>query len=99
MRTSFWPGFKPSSTNQPSDSGWANSISCRRNNSALVRHEGEVFVYVQTSDELFLRQEIELDHPLSEGWFVDEGLKPGQKLVLTGAQQLLSEELKGEGRE
>ena len=75
----------------------ANGVLVPR--SALVRHEGEVFVYVQTSDELFLRQEIELDHPLSEGWFVDEGLKPGQKLVLTGAQQLLSEELKGEGRE
>ena len=64
--------------------------------SALVRHEGEVFVYVQVSDELFEKKEIELDHPLSGGWFVAEGLKKGERIVVSGAQQLLSEELKGE---
>jgi hypothetical protein len=67
--------------------------------SALVRHEGEVFVYVQTATNLFLRQEVELKRPLPEGWFVDEGLKAGQKIVVTGAQQLLSEELKSQGGE
>jgi hypothetical protein len=66
---------------------------------AIVRHEGEAFVYVQTGDELFLRKEIELHHPTAKGWFTDEGFKPGEKLVIVGAQQLLSEELKGEGGE
>ena len=66
---------------------------------ALVRHEGEVFIYVQTGDETFERKEIELDHPLADGWFVHEGLKAGDKLVVVGAQQLLSEELKGRGGE
>ena len=39
--------------------------------------------------------------PNSQGirWFVDEGLKPQQKIVVTGAQQLLSEELKEYGAE
>jgi hypothetical protein len=63
---------------------------------AIVRHEGEAFIYVQAGDEQFERREIELEHPLEKGWFV-EGLKPGTKIVVTGAQQLLSEELKGEG--
>ena len=67
--------------------------------SAIVRHEGEAFVYVQTSEGLFLRKEIELHHPTAKGWFIDEGLKPGDKVVTVGAQQLLSEELKGEGGE
>ena len=65
---------------------------------AIVRHEGEAFVYVQTGDETFERKEFELEHPLEKGWFTEE-LKPGVKIVVTGAQQLLSEELKGEGGE
>ena len=63
---------------------------------ALVRHEGRAFVYVQTTDETFQRFEVGLRHPLATGWFTDE-LKPGVKVVISGAQQLLSEELKGEG--
>ncbi len=66
---------------------------------AIVRHEGEAFVYVQTTEELFLRKEVELHHPAAKGWFTDEGFKPGDKVVTVGAQQILSEELKGEGGE
>ena len=66
--------------------------------SAIVRHEGEAFVYFQTGEETFIRQEVELAHPLEEGWFAPaEGLPADPKVVLAGAQQLLSEELKGEG--
>lgn len=68
--------------------------------SAIVRHEGEAFVYFQTGEETFIRQEVELAHPLEEGWFAPaEGLPADAKVVLAGAQQLLSEELKGEGGE
>lgn len=63
---------------------------------ALIRHEGEVFVYVQSSDDTFVRREARLDRPGAEGWFVREGLKPQDKVVTAGAQQLLSEELKGQ---
>jgi hypothetical protein len=65
---------------------------------AIVRHEGEAFVYVQTSHETFARKATELHHPLPAGWFTDE-FKAGTKIVTNGAQQLLSEELKGEGGE
>ena len=67
--------------------------------SALVRHEGEAFIYVQRSPGLFERREVELAHPLEKGWFVAEGLKAGESIVISGAQQLLSTELKGEGGE
>lgn len=63
---------------------------------AIVRHEGEAFIYVQSGADRFERKEMALEHPLEKGWFI-EGLKPGTKIVTTGAQQLLSEELKGEG--
>ena len=36
--------------------------------SALVRHEGEAFVYVQRGPEMFLRVEVELEHPLEKGY-------------------------------
>jgi hypothetical protein len=61
---------------------------------AIVRHEGELFVYVQTDEETFRRQEIEAERPIEDGWFVRSSLAPTDKVVLTGAQQLLSEELK-----
>lgn len=67
--------------------------------SAIVRHQGESFVYVQTAPDQFLRKEVELQHPATNGWFTRDGLKPGDRLVTVGAQQLLSEELKGEGGE
>lgn len=63
---------------------------------AIVRHDGEAFIYVQNGDDQFAREKIELEHPVEKGWFVD-GLKPGIRIVIIGAQQLLSEELKGEG--
>ena len=64
---------------------------------AIIRHEGEAFVYLQTGAQTFVRKEIELDRPLEHGWFVTEGLKARDKVVVVGAQQLLSEELKGQG--
>ena len=66
---------------------------------ALVRHEGDVFVYVQTGDENFQRRKIELDRPAESGWFVTNGVAAREKIVIVGAQQLLSEELKSQGGE
>jgi hypothetical protein len=63
---------------------------------AVVRFKGAAWVYRQSSDDSFQRLEVSLEAPLKEGWFVSQGLQPQDKLVITGAQQLLSEELKGE---
>ena len=62
---------------------------------AIVRHEGEAFIYLETKAGEFTKKEIELEHATPGGWFVHEGLKAGEKIVITGAQQLLSEESKG----
>ena len=63
--------------------------------SAIVRHEGEAFIYIASKDTEFTKKEIELEHATPGGWFVHEGLKAGEKVVVSGAQQLLSEEGKG----
>ena len=67
--------------------------------SAVVRFNGATWVYLQTGDDTFERVEVALDRPLDVGWFVAKGLKADAKIVTVGAQQLLSEELKGQGGE
>lgn len=64
---------------------------------ALLRHEGEHFVYVQNTDEIFERKEVELARPAEKGWLLHEGLTGQEKVVVAGAQLLLSEELKASG--
>ncbi len=84
-------GFLPSSG--AAEPGW------RLPPSALVRHEGSVWFYMQTGDETFERQSAKLERRLTDGWFVSEGVEATNKLVITGAQMLLSEQLKGAGGE
>lgn len=65
--------------------------------SAVVRFGGSTWIYRQTGEGTFERQRVNLDTPTAKSWFVAAGLKPTDKVVTTGAQQLLSEELKGQG--
>ena len=65
---------------------------------AVVRVEGAGWMYVQNAGgEGFTRIEIPLDHPTEAGWFVTKGATATDHVVTTGAQQLLSIELKGQG--
>jgi hypothetical protein len=66
--------------------------------SAIVRFNGATWVYLQAAEEVFQRKEVTLENPLENGWFVSTGLKPQDKVVTIGCQQLLSEELKGQGQ-
>jgi hypothetical protein len=65
----------------------------------VVRHDGETFVYVRTGAETFERRRVELGRAEAGGYLVLGGLKAGEKVVDTGAQQLLSAELKAGGGE
>jgi hypothetical protein len=60
---------------------------------AILRHNGSTWIYVQRGEDTFARLEVALETPLANAWFVGHGLKPGEKAVVTGAQQLLSAEL------
>lgn len=63
--------------------------------SAMVQTDGATWIYVQSADEQFTRKQVALDHPVEDGWFITNGVVAGEKVVVTGAQSLLSEELKG----
>ncbi len=65
--------------------------------SAVVRVNGATWVYLQNGGDEFERVEVALDRLLDSGWFVAKELKADAKIVTVGAQQLLSEELKGQG--
>src|SRR5512133_2949124 len=70
---------------------------------AVVRHVGADWIYVQRTEDSFERILVRLGGALAEGWFIandkDARLKPGDSVVISGAQQLLSEELKGQQAE
>ncbi len=61
---------------------------------AVVRSAERAWVYAQTGDTSFVRREIVLHHPAAGGWFVTHGVAATDRLVITGAQALLSEERK-----
>lgn len=65
--------------------------------SAVVWSEGKAWVYVQTSPEKFVRRPLGPEFPFDGGFFVSQGLVPGDKVVVTGAQTLLSEEISPKG--
>ncbi|MEO6183249.1 MAG: hypothetical protein ABIP71_09165, partial [Verrucomicrobiota bacterium] len=62
--------------------------------SAIVRFGGKGWIYLQTDSQTFLRRELPLDHPMDSCWFVPKEFKAGEKVVVIGAQTLLSEEQK-----
>ncbi len=71
---------------------------------AVVRSEGVSWVYVpaEAGENQFHRKLVQLGAPLENGWFVGEGFSSGDEVVVTGAQQMLSEEMKtrlGQGEE
>jgi multidrug efflux system membrane fusion protein len=61
--------------------------------SAVVWSEGKAWVYQQTAADRFTRRAVPTDISVEKGFFVTEGFSPGDKLVVQGAQALLSEEL------
>lgn len=62
---------------------------------AVVRANGRGWAYVKNADgESFTRKPVALDHPVEHGWFAADGFRPEDQVVTTGAQILLSEEMK-----
>jgi len=62
--------------------------------SALVRHMGQAFVFIKTADDEFSRRALPQFTPGKHGYFATGSLQPGDEIVTTGAQTLLSQQLK-----
>jgi hypothetical protein len=61
--------------------------------SAVVWSEGKAWVYQQVSPERFSRSPVSTDVAVDNGFFAGEGFSAGDKIVIVGAQALLSEEM------
>jgi hypothetical protein len=61
--------------------------------SAVIWSEGKAWVYQQTASQRFTRRVVPTEVPLERGFFVAQGFSPGDKVVIQGAQALLSEEM------
>jgi hypothetical protein len=64
--------------------------------SAVVRHEGRGWVYLQTAATEFTRRELPMDRAADGGFFSDK-LSATNRVVVVGAQTILSTELSNGG--
>lgn len=60
---------------------------------AVVWLNGEAWVYVQTAADSFVRRPLVSDFSVNSGYFAPQGFARGEKIVVSGAQILLSVEL------
>lgn len=65
-------------------------------NAAIIWYAGKSWVYKKTADEKFSRIPVNTDIEVENGWFYQGNLKPGDQVVTSGAQLLLSEEFKSQ---
>jgi hypothetical protein len=64
--------------------------------SSIVRFGGKTWVFRQVGDDKFSRREVPVDRTTEKGVVTRESLKAGERIVVKGAQFLLSEEQKSE---
>lgn len=64
--------------------------------SAVVWWQGKAWIYLQRKEGQFERIEIPTGHAVQDGWFAANGLSRSDRVVATGAQLLLSEELRSQ---
>ena len=61
---------------------------------AVVWYAGKAWVYVMSGEDQFARYEVNPQQEAGDYWIVTNGLSAGDKVVVGGAQLLLSEEQK-----
>jgi len=61
---------------------------------AVVQWEALAWAYVERAPGRYARVRVATDHPVPGGWRVAQGFRPGDRVVTTGAGQLLSEEFR-----
>jgi len=64
--------------------------------SAIVWWQGKAWIYVQKDSDQFIRREISEQTPAKDGLFVRKGFSMKDRIVVKGAQLLLSLEAAGE---
>jgi membrane fusion protein, multidrug efflux system len=63
---------------------------------AIVHMGGQCYAYVQAGTNQFVRKEVNVDEPVEHGYFTTANFSAGDRVVVQGAQILLSEEFKSQ---
>jgi hypothetical protein len=63
--------------------------------SAVVLSGGEAWCYVEESDDVLARRRVDLDRPVTQGYFQASGFTPGEHVVVAGGGLLLAREIGG----
>ena len=63
-------------------------------NEAVIWHAGKSWVYLKKNEDTFARHEVSTAQDVGSGWFNASRFQPGDQVVVSGAQLLLSEEFK-----
>ena len=66
---------------------------------AVIWATGQSWAYVQIDDEHFVRRAIPTETEAPGGWFVTASVRPGERLVVAGAQMLYAEEFRWQIRD
>jgi hypothetical protein len=61
---------------------------------AVIWYANNLWVYIRQGEDLFVRHPLPNHEESRGGWFVSEGLAPGDAVVVAGAQMLFSEEFR-----
>jgi hypothetical protein len=64
--------------------------------SGVVWWQGSSWCFVEESPGKFVRAAVQTSSPVSNGWFMTEGIGPNARVVTSGAQTLLSEEFRSQ---
>lgn len=65
-------------------------------NTAVVWYSGKAWAYRKQDDDKFVRTLVDTTQEAGDGWFSRSGFNAGDEIVVSGAQLLLSEELKSQ---
>jgi biotin carboxyl carrier protein len=95
--THSWPGLAvglPVAASVPTGPSEGGAI--RVPAAAVVQWEGLLWAYVERAPGQFSRVRVRTTTALPGGWAMRGGIKPGDRIVTAGAEQLLSEEFRAQ---
>ncbi len=78
----------------PSKTDASAGVAIPRN--ALLWHLGQTFIFIKQGDDQFIRREVSNYREIPEGYFVASDIEVGQVVVTSGAQLLLSQQLRAQ---
>ncbi len=89
-----WPGAVPGTLVDAEVPHGGSTAGVLVPDRAVVQWDGLAWVYLQRAPGRYFRVRVPTDHPTPKGWIAGAPLAAGDTVVVTGAEELLSEEFR-----